>query len=106
MKFSDFYNKLYNVSDSYRWQINENNKVTAIIQSGPARGFTLNPITALAHKAGLGFFANNRESTEYAASFLGIPRNIARHIYSATLGSFNHGNVQVVRGRIRSALEI
>lgn len=106
MRFSDFYNKLYNVSSSYRWSIDENNKVVATIQSGPARGFTLNPITALAHKSGLGFFANNRESTEYAASFLGIPRSVARHIYSATLGSFNHGNVQVVRGRIRSALEI
>lgn len=106
MRFSEFYTKLYNVSESYRWQIDSNNKVVATIQSGPARGFTLNPITALAHKAGFGFFANTRESTEYAASFLGIPRSVARHIYSATLGSFNRGNTQVVRGRIRSALEI
>jgi hypothetical protein len=105
MNFTEFYNRLYNVATSYHWDV-DNNKVTATIQSGPARGFTLNPITALAHKSGFGFFSNTRDGTEYAASLLGIPRNVARTIYSATLGSFNHGNAQVVRGRIRSALEV
>lgn len=105
MNFTEFYNRLYNVSTSYHWGVDDN-KVTATIQSGPARGFTLNPITALAHKSGFGFFSNTRDGTEYAASLLGIPRSVARTIYSATLGSFNHGNTQVVRGRIRSALEV
>lgn len=105
MRFSEFYSKLCNVSAAYRWHV-INNKVVAIIQSGPARGFVLNPITALAHKAGFGFFEDTRDSTEYAASLLGIPRDVARNIYSATLGSFNRGNTQVVRGRILSALEI
>jgi hypothetical protein len=105
MNYTEFFNRLENVSNSYHWDV-DNNKVVAKIQSGDFRGFTLNPITALAHKSGFGFFNNNREDTEYAARLLGLSRRFARNIYSATLGSYNHGNTQVVRGRIRSALEV
>jgi len=105
MNSTEFLNKLYNVSHSYRWSI-DNKKVNATIQSGPFRGRTLNPITALAHKSGFGFFENNREKTVQAASLMGISRKSARQIYSATIGNNNHGNTQVVRGKIRSALEV
>lgn len=105
MKRSDFFGKLSNISSAYHWDI-ENNKVIATIQSGRNRGFSLNPITALAHKAGLGFFDNTREDTEYAARLLGISREFARNVYSATIGTYNHGDTQVVRGRIRLALEV
>jgi hypothetical protein len=106
MKFNEFYNRLDNIAFAYHWDVDDHNKVVATIQSGPARGFTLNPITALAHKSGLGFFRNTREDTEFAASLLGLSRKFARHIYSATLGTYNRGNTQVVRGRIRNALEV
>ena len=106
MNFSEFYNRLYNIALAYHWDVDNNNKLVATIQSGPARGFTLNPITALAHKSGLGFFRNTREDTEFAASLLGLSRKAARNIYSATLGTYNRGNTQVVRGRIRNALEV
>ena len=105
MKQSDFFERLYNISGAYHWDV-RNKKVVATIQSGPYRGHTLNPLTALAHKSGLGMFNNTRDDTINAASLLGIPRSIARQIYSATLGTYNRGNTQVVRGRIRSALEI
>jgi len=105
MRYSDFFNRLQNLAGSYRWNL-ENNKVTARIQRGYNKGFTLNPITALAHKSGLGFFNNTREDTEFAARLLGIPRSFARNVYSATLGTYNRGNTQVVRGKIRSALEV
>ena len=105
MNYTEFFNKLGNVANSYRWDV-RNNKVVATLQSGVFRGFTLNPITALAYKSGLGLFLDNREDTEFAARLLGIPRNVARNVYSATLGTHNHGNTQVVRGRIRSALEV
>lgn len=105
MNYSDFFNRLGNLSNAYHWDIN-NKRVTATIQSGPLRGLQLNPITALAHKSGFGFFDNTRDETEYAARLLGIPRTFARHIYSATIGSHNRGNTQVVRGKIRSALEV
>lgn len=105
MNYSEFLNKLSNIAESYHWDINDN-RVTAIIQSGLFKGVTLNPITALAHKSGFGFFDNTRKDTEFAARLLGISRRVARNIYSATLGTYNRGNTQVLRGKIRSALEV
>jgi hypothetical protein len=105
MNYSEFFNRLSNVANAYHWNIS-NNRVNATIQSGYYKGLTLNPITALAHKSGYGFFDNTREDTEFAARLLGIPRSFARNVYSATLGTYNRGNTQVVRGRIRSALEV
>jgi len=105
MTYTDFFNRLNNVACSYDWTV-DNKKIEATIHSGPNRGTTLNPLTALAHKSGFGVFENTRNGTETAASTLGLSRKIARQIYSATLGTSNVGNTQVVRGRIRSALEV
>ncbi len=105
MNRTDFFERLYNVAEAYHWDLN-GNKVTATVQSGPYRGETLNPITAIAHKAGLGVFDNTRDGTEWAASELGLSRDFARSVYSATLATHNRGNTQVLRGRIRSALEV
>lgn len=106
MNYSEFFNSLENIASSYHWDVDGDNRVVAEIQRGDFKGFKLNPITALAHKKGFGFFRNTRESTEFAASLLGISRDFARSVYSATLATHNHGNTQVVRGRIRSALEV
>lgn len=105
MNRREFFERLENVAHSYHWDV-DGNRVVARIQSGQNRGVTLNPITALAHKCGFGFFDNTRDETEYAARLLGITRKFARNVYSATLGTYNHGDTQVVRGRIRSALEV
>tara|TARA_Y100000992_G_scaffold246146_1_gene177484 strand:- start:584 stop:901 length:318 start_codon:yes stop_codon:yes gene_type:complete len=105
MNANSFVDRLYSLSGSYHWNL-EHGKVTATLRSGPNKGETLNPVTALAYKAGYGIFENTRDGTESAASVLGIPRSTAREIYSATLGTNNRGNTQVVRGRIRSALEV
>lgn len=105
MDNNEFFNRLENVSNAYHWDV-DNNRVVAKIQSGHFRGFTLNPITALAHKAGFGFFDNNKSDTIFAAELLGLPRSFAENVYSAIIGSKNRGNTQVVRGRIRSALEV
>lgn len=105
MNSRDFLDRLNNISHAYKWHIEEN-RVNATIQNGPHKGFVLNPITALAHKYGFGFFANNRDETEQAASALGLSRKQARSIYSAIIGTKNRGNSQVVRGRIKSALEV
>ena len=106
MNVSDFCKQLWNISTAYHWDVDNSNRVVATIQSGPRRGFTLNPITALAHKHGCGFFDNTREGTESAARYLGLSRSFARNVYSAILASDNRGNTQVLRGRIRSALEV
>lgn len=101
----EFFNRLENVACAYHWDVN-NNRVVATIQSGENRGFQLNPITALAHKSGFGLIDNTRDGTEFAARLLGMSRDFARNVYSASLGTFNTGNRQVVRGRIRLALEV
>ena len=106
MNLSEFLTKLDTLSYAYHWDVDTHNKVVATIQSGPNRGHTLNPVTALAHKCGFGLFDNTRDGTEYAASLIGLPRREARKVYSATLGTYNRGNTQVVRGKIRSALEV
>jgi len=106
MNAGEFYTRLDNVSQSYHWDIVDGKKVAATILSGPFRGFVLNPITALAHKSGYGLIHNTREGTEFAARLLGLSRNFARNVHSATLGTYNRGNTQVVRGRIRSSLEV
>jgi hypothetical protein len=105
MNKTDFFNKLQNISDAYRWDIDDN-RLVAKIQRGYFKGFTLNPITALAHKSGWGFFHNNKKDTIFAAQLLGLPRSFAENIYGAIVAKNNHGNTQVVRGRIRSALEV
>tara|TARA_R110000868_G_scaffold315517_3_gene576403 strand:+ start:2363 stop:2680 length:318 start_codon:yes stop_codon:yes gene_type:complete len=105
MKVNSVIEKLNGVAHSYHWDVNDK-RVVATLKSGDYRGHTLNPVTALAHKAGLGVFENTRNGTEYAASLLGISRSTARAIYSATLGTNNRGNTQVLRGKIRSALEV
>lgn len=105
MTSSEFINRLNGVSHAYRWSV-RNNKVVATIKSGPNRGKTLNPVTALAHKSGLGVFENNRDGTETAGSQLGLTRRETRNLYSAIIGTHNRGNTQVVRGKIRSALEV
>jgi hypothetical protein len=97
--------KLNSLAHSYRWDVNDK-RLVATLRSGNNRGCTLNPLTALAYKSGLGIFDNTRHGTEEAASMLGIPRSTARAIYSATVGTYNRGNVQVLRGKIRSALEV
>ena len=105
MNYQEFFDRLSNIATAYHWDIN-NNRLSATIQSGHYKGVTLNPITALAHKSGFGLFNNNREDTEFAARLLGISRSAARNVYSATLATHNRGNTQVLRGRIRSALEV
>ena len=105
MNTTEFIDRLYNLSTSYHWTVDSDNKVVATIRVDQTEGLTLNPVTAFAHKSGFGIYDNTRDGTEHAASHW-IPRTTARKIYSATLGTSNRGNTQVVRGKIRSALEV
>tara|TARA_B100000085_G_C18337571_1_gene428944 strand:- start:286 stop:603 length:318 start_codon:yes stop_codon:yes gene_type:complete len=105
MTVRDFFGKLDNLAHAYHWDV-ANKRVVATIRSGPNKGFTLNPITALAHKSGYGLIENTRDGSELAGSLLGLTRKQTRNIYSATIGTHNRGNTQVVRGKIRSALEV
>lgn len=106
MRFIDFFKRLLNVSTAYHWDITDENRVVAFIQSGPFKGFRLNPITALAHKAGFGFFSDNKRDTLIAGKLLGFNKTFVENVYNATTSHYNYGNAQVLRGRIRSVLEV
>jgi hypothetical protein len=106
MDINEFYDRLYSVGESYHWDVDTDNGITATIQSGVSKGTKLNPITALAHKARLGLFTNNKRDTIFAAHLLGIPRKFAENVYKASFARQNRGNAQVLRGRIKATLGV
>ena len=62
MDRSDFYETLNNLPQCYRWGM-EDSTITATKTRGNDRGETFNPVTAVAHKKGLGTFSNNKKET-------------------------------------------
>lgn len=106
MNVHEFYSRLVKISDAYHWNLDSNNHVVATLMSGVDKGFKLNPVTALAHKSGLGLFKNNKKSTVLAGNLLGLRKTFSENVYDATISYHNRGNTQVVRGRIRSVLEV
>lgn len=97
---SDFYEALSLVSGNFEWQIENDNTIVAIGK----RGRRYNPVTAVAKTLGHSVEGNNKRETLKAGTALGLSREYTETVYNATKGVSNRGNVQVVRGRIRSAL--
>lgn len=106
MERSDFYKALSSVKNSYEWQIDGDNNIVATKSRGKNRGSLFNPITAVATLKGYIANGNNKRETLKAGTALGLPRSFTEHVYDATVSVSNRGNAQVVRGKIRSALEI
>ena len=106
MERSDFYCSLSKLPTTYNWNVEDNKSIAAVKTRGPAKGKTFNPVTAVAHKLGLGTFGHTKRDTLKAGTALGLPREFTSHVYDATTSVSNRGNAQVVRGKIRSALEI
>lgn len=100
MNVSQFYNKLGGLSE-YDWKI-EGRNIISVAEDNRV----FNPVTAIALLSNVGTFLNNKKSTLKAATALGLPRAFAAQVYDASRGTSNRGNVQVVRGRIRSALGV
>ena len=73
MTVTDFFNKLDNVAHSYHWDVTSNNKVVATIRSGPNKGFTLNPITALAQEMKTLLFCSQPSKTTLSRTGLHPP---------------------------------
>ena len=106
MDSNTFFTKLSRVANSFHWTVDKHNKIVAKVKSGPDKGTVLNPVTAIAYKAGYPVYNSSRDETEWAASVLGLSRDFARSVHSATLATYNTGNTQVLRGKIRSALGV
>jgi phage-related tail protein len=78
----------------------------AMGRRGKVKGVSLNPVTAVAYKLGKGVFASNKRGTTQAGKALGLTKTFTENLYQATTNQSNRGHSQVVRGKIRSALEI
>ena len=105
MTAAEFFDRLANVDKAFRWEV-EGNTIHATIQSGSLAGENLNPVTAVALKANLGYFGDTIDETRTAAVRLGLSRKTADTLYRAARGTRNRGNTQVFRGYIRSLLGV
>lgn len=103
MERSEFYTTLNNLPQCYTWTT-EDTTITATKTRGVARGESFNPVTAVAHRLGLGVYDNNKRETMKAGTALGLPRTFTSNVYDATRSTTNRGNTQVVRGRILSSI--
>ena len=104
MKSNEFYSRLASLPSTYSWSVDG----TAITGQGTRnlRGHTFNPVTAVANRLTGDTYGTNKRETLKAGRALGLTNEFTGHVYNATAGSLNRGNSQVVRGKIRSALEI
>ena len=105
MESNEFYSTLSSLPSSYRFDV-EGKSITGQLTRGSARGSTLNPVTAVAYRTTGEVYGTNKRETQKAGRALGLTREFTDHLYNATTGLSNRGNTQVVRGKIRSALEI
>tara|TARA_R100000008_G_scaffold18244_1_gene9136 strand:+ start:148 stop:465 length:318 start_codon:yes stop_codon:yes gene_type:complete len=105
MESNEFYSTLSSLPSSYRFDV-EGKTITGQVTRGSARGATVNPVTAVAYRTTGEVYGTNKRETLKAGKALGLTREFTSHVYNATTGVSNRGNTQVVRGKIRSALEI
>ena len=107
MEISEFYQQLSSLpSTTYVFSIGDNINIVATGKRGKAKGHTFNAVTAVAHRSGHGSYANNKRETLRAGRALGLSRTFTENLYQATTNHSNRGHSQVVRGKIRSALEL
>mgnify|MGYP001236624466 CR=1 FL=1 len=106
MKSSEFFSQLSQVSTTYNWSLTDSNTIIGEGRRGKAKGVTFNPITAVAFRKGHGTFGSNKRETLKAGRALGLDSTFTNNLYQATTNYSNRGHSQVVRGRIRTALEL
>ncbi len=106
MESSDFYSALASLPGTYNFNVDGNTITGTYTGRGSVRGAAINPVTALALRQTGGVYGSNKRETLRAGRALGLSREFTSHVYNATTSVSNRGNTQVVRGKIRSALEI
>jgi hypothetical protein len=105
MKINDFYDALNKLPQQYNFDVQSDKSILGVGKR-KLQGATFNPVTAVAHRATGDKFGTNKRETQRAGKALGLSRNAVDTVYNATTSGSNRGNTQVVRGKIRSALEI
>ena len=107
MEIQEFYQQLSSLPHTtYNFSIQDNQNIVATGRRGKAKGITFNPVTAVAHRSGHGSYGTNKRDTLKAGRALGLSKTFSENLYQATTNHSNRGHSQVVRGKIRSALEL
>jgi hypothetical protein len=106
MHSSEFYQQLSSLPQTYSWDIQGNQSIVGTGKRGKAKGLAFNPVTAVAHRQGHGEYATNKRDTIRAGRAIGLSKTFTENLYQATTNHSNRGHSQVVRGKLRSALEI
>lgn len=100
-----FYSALGRLPSTIRWHISEANTIVGD-GFGKLKGLTFNPVTALAYYYTGETYATNKRDTQRAGRSIGLTNQFVQNVYGATQATQNRGNVQVVRGRLCSALGV
>ena len=107
MGINEFYESLSSLSSStYQFSINAKNVITGEGRRGKAKGISFNPVTAVAFSEGHGSYGTTKRDTLRAGRALGLTKTFSENLYQATINHSNRGHSQVVRGKVRSALEL
>ena len=105
MQINEFYDALRQLPQSYSFDVQKDNSIAGAGQR-KLKGASFNPVTAVAHRTNGTVFGTNKRDTQRAGKALGLSPRAVNTIYNATTSGSNRGNTQVVRGKIRQALEI
>jgi hypothetical protein len=105
MESNDFYSALGDLPQYYNFGVTDGS-ITGEIRRGENRGSTVNPVTAVALRETGVLFGTNKRDTVKAGRAIGLSNKFINHVYSASNAASNRGNTQVVRGKIKNALEI
>lgn len=94
-----FLEVLSSVKQFYNWTYVDNTLIGEG-RRGKYKGVQFNPVTAVASCLHLGYFPNTKAGTIRAAKAVGVTKELAGAIYSAS----NRGHAQIIRGRMLDVL--
>ena len=96
MESNEFYTTLASLPKYYNFGVVDKTIVGSTTR-GSAKGVTLNPVTAVAHRQTGELYGTTKRETLKAGRALGLNRTFTETVYNATTGGSNRGNTQVVR---------
>lgn len=106
MEIKEFYNELQQLPRSFQWNVADG-QIVGQRTTGVGSGSTLNPVTALAAYKLKQSYGSTKRDMNRAGRELGLSRDFVDHVYNAcVINSNNRGFTQIVRGKLRAALDV
>lgn len=106
MEIQEFYNELRALPRSFQWNVDDG-QIVGQRSSGAGSGSELNPVTALAAYKLKKVYGPTKRDMNRAGRELGLSRDFVDHVHNAcVIHSNNRGFTQIVRGKLRAALEV